>query len=141
MQSNIFGSMAVELAGVRSVVSLQESKFIDEVLPLVKKLLYRLINVCVTGWIKATVAVSHVFKYELVSEQFRSANSVEVNPLGILLPTGFDSVSFLFESRRPCVPVIGAVARLSKDKGIDRFIRTMPLVLKHVLEARYVVPF
>ena len=68
MQSNIFGSMAVELAGVRSVVSLQESKFIDEVLPLVKKLLYRLINVCVTGWIKATGAVLHVFKYELVSQ-------------------------------------------------------------------------
>jgi len=68
MQSNIFGSIAVELAGVRSVVSLQESKVIDEVSPLVKKVLYRLINVYVTGWIKATGAVSHVFKYELVSQ-------------------------------------------------------------------------
>ena len=37
MQSYIFGSIAVELAGVRSVVSLQESRVIDEVLPLVKK--------------------------------------------------------------------------------------------------------
>jgi len=141
MQSNIFGSIAVELAGVRSVVSLQESKVIDEVLPLVKKGLYRLINACVTRCIKATVAVSHVFKYELVSRQFRSANGVEVKPLGILLPTGFDSVSFLFESRRSGVPLIGAVARLIKEKGIDRFIRTMPLVLKHALDANYVVPF
>ena len=101
----------------------------------------RSINVCVSGWIKATVAVSHVFKYELVSQQFRSANSVEVKPLGILLPTGSDSVSFLFESRRSGVPVIGAVARLIEEKGIDRFIRTMPLVLKHVLDAHYVVTF
>ena len=46
MQSNIFGSIAVELAGVRSVVSLQESRVIDEVLPLVKKVLYRPINQC-----------------------------------------------------------------------------------------------
>ena len=68
MQSNIFGSIAVELAGVRSVVSLQESRVIDEVLPLVKKVLYRLINACVTGRMKATVAVSHLFKYELVSQ-------------------------------------------------------------------------
>ena len=68
MQSNIFGSIAVELAGVRSVVSLQESKVIDDVLPLVKKVLYRLINACVTGCMKATVAVSYLFKYELVSQ-------------------------------------------------------------------------
>ena len=39
------------------------------------------------------------------------------------------------------MPVIGAVARLTKEKGIDRFIRTMFLVLKHVLDAHYVVPF
>ena len=61
--------------------------------------------------------------------------------MGIWLPTRFVSVSFLFESRRSGVPVIGAVARLIEEKGIDRFIRTMPLVLMHVLDAHYVVTF
>ncbi len=39
------------------------------------------------------------------------------------------------------MPVIGAVARLTKEKGIDRFIRITSLVVKHVLDAHYVVPF
>lgn len=139
IQSDILGSIAACIAGVDCVISQQESKAIEETLPLLKRLFYRLFNACIMNSFKKTVAVSEGLKNELIVEKFRPKEKIEIIPLGITIPEEYRSKEFSFDNLRRKKPLIGTIARLNKEKGIDRFVSAMPFVLEKIPQARFVI--
>lgn len=139
IQSDILGSIAAYIAGVDCVISQQESKAIEETLPALKRLFYLLCNACIINSFKKTVAVSESLKRELIAEKFRPKDKIEIIPLGVTIPEEYRDREFSFEGLIKKSPLIGTIARLNKEKGIDRFINAVPFILKKVPQARFII--
>ena len=139
IQSDILGIIAACIAGVDCVISQQESKAIEETLSPLKSLFYRLFNVCIKNSFNKTVAVSEGLKRELITEKFRPKEKIEVIPLGVTIPKEYSDCEFSFEGLIKKNPLIGTIARLNKEKGIDRFINAAPFILEKVPQARFLI--
>jgi len=139
IQSDILGSIAAGIAGVDCVISQQDSKAIEETLHPLKKIFYRLFNSCMMNSFKKTVAVSQGLKKELIADKFRPKEKIETIPLGITIPEEYRNREFSFEGLIKNSPLIGTIARLNKEKGIDRFINAVPFVLKKIPRARFII--
>lgn len=139
IQSDILGSIAAGIAGVDCVISQQDSKAIEETLHPLKKLFYRLFNAWIMNSFKKTVAVSEGLKKELITEKFRPKEKIEIIPLGVTIPEEYRDCEFSFEGLMKNNPLIGTIARLNKEKGIDRFVNTMPFILKKIPPARFII--
>lgn len=139
IQSDILGIIAACLAGVDCVISQQESKAIEETLSPLKSLFYRLFNAGIKNAFKKTVAVSEGLKRELIVEKFRPKEKIEVIPLGVTIPKEYRDCEFSFEGLIEKNPLIGTIARLNKEKGIDRFINAAPFILEKVPRARFLI--
>jgi len=139
MQSDIFGVLAARLAGIKNVFSLFESKTIPDNVCLAKKMFYRIAGKVTKKWFARTVAVSNGLREELVSQGFRPANRIEVIPLGFEIPEKYRNFKPLFTKLKERNPVIGSMSRLSKEKGVDRFIAAMPYILQKEPKASFVI--
>jgi len=137
IQSDIFGSIAARMAGIKCVISQHESKVIVEVLPLFKEIFYRLFNTCIRDFFRKTVAVSEGLKKELIAERLRPEGKIEIIPLGINIPSRYKDYEFSFAGLRKKRPVIGTIGRLNKEKRIEHFINAMPFVLEKMPQARF----
>lgn len=139
IQSDIFGFIAVRMGGVACLISQQESKVIEESLLLFKKLFYRLLNICIRNFFKKTVVVSEGLRKELITERLRPKQKIEVIPLGVAIPEEYKNCDFYFAGLQDKKPLIGTIARLNKEKGIDRFINAMSFILEKIPMARFLI--
>ncbi len=139
IQSDIFGFFAASLAGIKSVFSLFESKVIPDNICLSKRFFYKFANKFIKGRFLKTIAVSKGLKEELISGRFRPDNRIEVIHLGFDISEKHKDCQSLLKNLRERKPVIGSISRLSKEKGIDRFVTAMPFVLQKEPQARFVI--
>jgi len=139
IQSDIFGSIAARMAGIKCIISQHESMVIVEAIPLFKKIFYRLSNACVRGLFRKTVVVSGGLKKELITEKFRPESKIELISLGITIPEEYKNREFSFEGLRKKRPVIGTFGRLNKEKKIGRFINAIPFILEKMPQARFYI--
>jgi len=139
IQSDILGGMAAYFSGKRNIISQHESKIIEENISIIKRLFYRLANRLVNGWFKKTIVVSEGLKNELVSGRFRTIETIEVVHLGVDIPPYYKNMEFSFENLNAGKPVIGTIARFSREKSLDRILATVPRVLKEFPGARFVI--
>ena len=130
IQSDIFGVLAARLAGVKHVFSLFESTAIPDNVCAIKRMLYRLVGQFIKKWITKTVTVSKELKEELISEGFRPAEGIEVIHLGFEIPEKYKKSEPSIDELKGRRPLIGSMSRLSKEKGVDRFVATMPFILQ-----------
>lgn len=139
IQSDIFGFMAVYMGGAAYLISQQESKVIEESLSVFKNLFYRLLNIFIRDFFKKTVVVSEGLRKELIAERLRPKQKIEVIPLGIAIPEEYKECDFNFVGLQERKPLIGTIARLNKEKGIERFISAMPFILRKIPMARFLI--
>lgn len=139
MQSDILGGLAARLAGTKCLVSHYESKIIEDNISGLKQLIYKIANKIIRGWFKNTVVVSKGLKKELILGNFRPADRVVLIPIGFDVPDKFPGAKFLFVRLKERKPVIGTVSRLSREKGIDRFIAAMPFILEQEPDVEFVI--
>lgn len=138
-QTDIFGGIAGRLAGIRCLVSQFESKVVEDNILVAKRFFYKFGNMLVRKYFKKTIAVSEGLRRELVSTNFRSAESIEVIYLGYDLPLIYREQILPLDGLLKQEPLIGTVARFDKEKGLERFIKTIPLILREVPQARFVI--
>jgi len=139
IQSDIFGALAARLAGVKHVFSLFESTAIPDNVCAIKRMFYRLVGQFIKKWITKTVTVSKELQEELISERFRPAEGIEVIHLGFEIPEKYKNLEPLFTKLKERNPLIGSMTRLSKEKGIDRFIAAMPFILQKEPQAKFII--
>jgi len=139
IQSDVLGALAARYAGIKNVYALFESKVIPENTPFIKKIFYKLVNKIVKGSFVKTVVVSEGLRREVISESFRNQDSVLVIHLGFDIPDKYKDKSWSFEKLRQGKPLIGTISRLSSEKGLERFVNAMPLVLQSFPEARFTI--
>ncbi len=139
IQSDIYGGLAARLAGIKYIFSLFESKVIPDNISYAKKMFYRLANIIVKDWFIKTVAVSTGLKNELITTGVRSSERIELIPLGFDIPNEYKNYTWSFDNLHKKKPLIGAVSRLSKEKGIEYFIAAMPLILQKVPDATFII--
>jgi len=139
LQSDIFGSIAAKLSGINKIYSFFESTMISENNHWLKIIFYRSINILIKGFFKKNVVASYGLKNELVSGEFRPAESVVVIHLGIEIPEKFRNLHCYLNGLSEAKPVIGTISRLSKEKAIDRFISAIPFVLHEIPNARFII--
>lgn len=139
IQSDILGGMAARLAGIRHIVSQHESKIIEDNISLAKQLFYKLISKLIKNWFKKTIAVSEGLKKELVLNRFRAKDKIAVIHLGFDLPSKYKDNHFDFDKLKEGRPLIGTIARFSKEKGLDRFIMAIPFVSESIPQSRFII--
>jgi glycosyltransferase involved in cell wall biosynthesis len=71
--------------------------------------------------------------------RFRPQEKIQVIHLGIAIPDVYKNRHFSFKNLKDKRPVIGTISRLSREKGLERLIYTMPLVIKHLPEANFLI--
>lgn len=139
IQSDILGGFAARLAGIKNIFSHFESKIIEDNITLPKKLWYRICNSFIKKWFRKTIVVSEGLKKELITDGFRSQGAVSIIHLGFKCPKKYENYNFSFEKLLKKKPLIGAIARFSREKGLRRFIQAMPLILQEVPQARFML--
>ena len=139
IQSDILGGIAARLAGVKYIISQYESKIIEDNISVVKQLFYKIGNRLIKSWFKKTVVVSKGLKKELIAQRFRPQDKIEVIHLGVKLPESYSKTKFTFNNLKEGRPLIGAIGRLSKEKALDRFIMSIPLVMQEIPRARFII--
>lgn len=137
IQSDILAGLAARLAGVKHIFSHFESKIIEDNIGPLKKIAYKIGNAFMKKRFKQTVAVSEGLKNELISGNFRPPERVSVIPLGFRCPQEYENYKFSFENLLRERPLIGSISRFSREKGLERFIQAIPLVLKAAPQARF----
>lgn len=140
IESDVFGALAAKLAGVPVLISIMESKAIPENVGFIKKLFYYLINLFIKNWFFKTIAVSEGLRRELIKERVRPAEKVCVIHPGIHVPNAYTKDrDWSFDRLTQGTPVIGTIGRLSWEKGLERFVRAMPLVLEKLPQASFLI--
>lgn len=139
IQSDVFGALAAKMAGIKNLYSYYESKIIPDNISPIKKIFYHSINVLVKNNFKKTVVVSHGLSIEIERMQFRPKGTVVVIHLGFEIPVEYRSKNYGFDRLKNQAPCIGTIARLSFEKALERFVNVMPLILKHVPAATFVI--
>lgn len=139
IQSDILGGLAARLAGIKCLISQYESKIIEDNISAAKQFFYKIANKMIKDWFKKTVVVSHGLKRELISGDFRASDSIVVIPIGFEIFDKHRNVKFSTNNLKERKPTIGTVSRLSKEKGIDRFIAAMPFILEIEPNVEFVI--
>ncbi|MBI4244617.1 MAG: glycosyltransferase [Planctomycetes bacterium] len=139
IESDIFGALAAKLTGVPVLISIMESKVMPENIGFTKKLFYYLVNLFMKNWFFKTIAVSEGLRRELIEEHFRPAEKVRVIHLGIHMPDAYKDRDWSFARLSRGAPVIGTIGRLSWEKGLERFVRAMPLILQEMSQASFLI--
>jgi len=139
LQSDIFGAIAARLAGIKKIYALFESRAIPENTPFIKMVFYRVMNMAVKGLFVKTAVVSEGLRREVLAENLRDPGSIAVIHLGFSLPDGYRDKEWIFDKLRQGRPLIGTISRLSSEKGLDRFLKAIPLVLKAFPEANFTI--
>ncbi len=139
IQTDILGLLAARLAGIKYVFSLFESKIIPDNISFIKQLFYRIGNKMVRNKFLKTIVVSEELKKELISANLRPADKIMVLPLGINIPYRYRNYKFNPSRLREKRPFIGAISRFSKEKGLERFIKAMPLILEKLPDAQFII--
>lgn len=139
IQSDILGGVASRLVGIKNIISQYESKIIEDNVSIIKQFFYRITNKLIKKWFKKTIVVSEGLKKELVLERFRAPGTIEVVHLGLKLPDAYKKMEFSFNNLREGRPLIGTVGRLSKEKALERLIMAVPIVLKEVPQAKFLI--
>ncbi|NQV00194.1 MAG: glycosyltransferase family 4 protein [Parcubacteria group bacterium] len=139
IQSDVYGALAARLAGIKYIFSLFESKVIPDNISVMKKVFYKLVNKVIKGWFIKTVAVSRGLKNELITSGIRASDRIALIPLGFDIPDRYRDYPWSFDTLYKGRPVIGLISRLSKEKGIESFVATMPLILQKVPGASFII--
>ena len=74
-----------------------------------------------------------------MSDGWRPEDKIKVVYVGMNFPAKYRNYRFTFERLRNKRPFIGTIARFSKEKGLERFIMAMPLILKDLPEAKFIL--
>lgn len=139
MQSDIFGGIAARLAGIKYIFSIFESKIIEDDISIFKQLFYKICNGFVKRFFIKTIVISNSIKNELISGGFRDKNRIEIIYPGYEYPEKYKDYQPSFERLIRRQPIVGAIGRLSPEKGMSRFIAAMPYVLEEAPEARFII--
>ena len=139
IQSDLFGALAARLSGIRNIFSLHSAKIIPDNISFIKIWIYKILNYLLKNWFTETVVVSNGLKKELIGGRFRPPDKARVIHLGIEVPRTYRDIRFPFSSLKNKRPVIGTLAGFQKVKGIDRLICIMPLILKDMPEASFLI--
>ena len=139
VQSDILGGLAARLAGVKCLISQYESKIIEDNISFLKQFFYEVSNRLVKDWFKKTVVVSRGLKGELVLKDFRSSDKIVVIPIGFDISDKHKDVKFSSGRLKTKRPVVATVSRLSREKGINRFVSAMPLILEKEPSVEFVI--
>ncbi len=139
MQSDILGAAAARTAGVKFIFSMFESRIIEDNVSIIKQFFYKLGNAIVKNWFIKTVVISQGLKQDLISGNFRPKDKIEVIHPGHIFSDSYKFYKPMFNNLEQKKPLIGTVGRLSKEKGISRFIAAMPFILEKVPQARFII--
>lgn len=139
LQSDIFGGLAARLAGIKNIYALFESKVIPENTMLIKRIFYIVMNMLIKDIFVNTVVVTEGLRKEVVLHKYRKSEKVKLIRIGINIDNLYKDRPWPFDKLKNGEPLIGAISRLSYEKGIDRFINVMPLINKVIPKARFVI--
>jgi glycosyltransferase involved in cell wall biosynthesis len=115
------------------------AQFLPSTVSLPKRILYRALNRWVGDAFERSLAVSDGLARELVGCGFRPAERVEVLPVGVELGSDNGEPERGLAGLAAGAPVIGALSRLCAEKGLERFIRAAPSIVREVPAARFVI--
>jgi glycosyltransferase involved in cell wall biosynthesis len=139
IQSDILGGIAARLAGIKYLFSLYESKIIPDNISWNKQTFYCLMNNVMKKWFIKTIVVSRGLREELIFNKFRPADKIGVIYLGLNIPDKYKDCKFSFNKLKEKRPLIGTISRFSKEKGIDRFIKAIPVILEKLPRAEFIL--
>lgn len=139
IQSDILGGLAARMAGVKFMLSMHESKIIEENISIIKQLFYRLTNKIIKKWFIRTTVISYGLRQELISGKFRPDDKIEVIHPGYDLLEKYKFYKPSFDKLKKGKPLIGIIGGLRREKGQCRFIAAMPFILQELPEARFII--
>ncbi|MBF0504277.1 MAG: glycosyltransferase family 4 protein [Candidatus Omnitrophica bacterium] len=137
-QTQVLAGWAAYWAGVKKFICHCEAQFLPSTISFPKRFFFRTLNFFLKNYFTKTVAVSAGLKKELIKNGLRPPQKVQLIHLGIEV-TQKQGVSLSYPGLAAGMPVIGTLSRLSIEKGLDRFIETMPRILKTIPAARFVI--
>jgi len=137
-QTQVLAGWAASWAGVKKFLCHTESQFLPSTISWPKRVLFRILNSFLKDYFTKTITVSSGLKNELIRNNFRPQEKVQLIHLGIIW-TGPKNNQFSYPGLTSGTPIIGTISRLSIEKGLDRMIQAMPLVLNEIPAARFVI--
>lgn len=137
IQSDVLGGLAARLAGIKHLISQYESKIIEDNISQAKQFFYKICNKIIKNWFKKTVVVSQGLKKELIVDNFRPLDKIEVFHIGIEIPERYKNCNWEFKNLREGRPCIGTIGRFSREKALSRFIAAIPLIINEFPLAQF----
>ena len=137
-QTQVLAGVAARIAGIKSFLCHIDGQFSPATVSKPKKMLYWLINLFLNGYFYRTIVISQGLARELVTYGLRPKGKVEVLNSGIEILQATGTVPVLSGLERG-VPVIGAVSRMSVEKGLDRFIQAAEIIVKNIPRSRFII--
>lgn len=139
IQSDIFCGLATKFSPIKKMCGYYESWPLTANSGRLKNIFYRVMNRLVKDQFWQSVAVSEDIKSILVKMKLRCVEKVKVIYLGIEPFSGLIDFPKRVERLLLEGPIIGAIARFSPEKGLDRFLRAAALVREKMPKARFVL--
>jgi glycosyltransferase involved in cell wall biosynthesis len=132
LQSDIIGVISGKLAGIKILISNVEGKLIPENVNILKKTLYNLGNKMVRKYFNKSIIVSNgLYKYLTENKQITNSRTEIVH-------IGAEPRKIVRNNSRGFRKV-GSISRLSKEKGVEYFVKAIPLILQSYQEVRFVI--
>lgn len=137
-QTQTLAGMAAWLAGIKIFLCHNEGHFSPSTVSMPKRMFYLAMNFFLKGYFTRTIAVSGGVAKELVVQGLRPRDKVEVLNLGISINAD-PGQDYALHGLDEGAPVIGAVSRLSSEKGLERFVQAAVIVAREIPRARFVI--
>lgn len=132
LQSDLIGVLSAKLAGIGACISSIEGRLIPSV-SWIKRLLYIIGNKIIRSWIDETIVISKGLFRQL------EENGEIIIPRTTVIYSGIET-SIRFKPKNIGNEIcIGAISRLSHEKGIIYFVRAIPEIASLFPNARFTI--